>query len=144
MDGLREIIPVTATIAIGRSRWQLDQLRLGDYAEMEHHVVACRRAEVEVTLGAIRAKSVSERRRALEETFDRSQRSNRVTCAQLQTWLQTADGVLFELWLRVRGHRKRITWQTIKKNFANRAKSISRLMAQAAESTGEYTLGKLF
>ncbi len=113
MDRLSEIAPRGVRVTIGGRRWKLLPLRLADYATIE--------------------------RRATSESSDRA----RLTLAELDTWLRSRVGVLFEFWLRVRRRRPKLSLRAIERQLGAQMAEVAAALETAARSSGENPSGNL-
>jgi hypothetical protein len=143
MDGLLEIFPGYVPIEIEGRDWQLGPLRLIEYAEIERRFLRNRRSPIEAACAAIQGQSEQARKDIFGMAFDEEHRGARATREELQDWVRSGEGILFEFWLRLRGRQPDMTLASVEELFANRTVEISRKMASAAQATGEYPLGNL-
>jgi hypothetical protein len=120
MHGLCEIVPGEVLVEIGGREWWVGPLRLADYAEIERRVLQNRRSLL-VTARAARA-----------------------TGDEIDAWLRSDEGILFELWLRRRSKQPAITFANVEIAFANCVAEVSAKMADAALRTGEFPIGSEF
>jgi hypothetical protein len=141
MDGLHEIIPAAVPIEIDGRTWQLGPLLLADYAEMDRFLLQKRHSPLEGARAAMPTQSEQEIRHLLSLAFDEERRRLKTTCADMQAWLSSAEGTLYEFWLRLRGRQPNMTLAVVARLFADRTAEISGTMAIAARRTGEYPLG---
>ncbi len=108
------------SIAIGGREWWVGPLRLADYAEIEQRVL--------------------QNRRSLLVTI----RADRATVNEIDAWLRSDEGILFEFWLRLRSMQPAMTLATVEELLADRVGEVSIKMAAAALRTGEYPIGNEF
>jgi hypothetical protein len=141
MDGLYEIVPGSVSVEIEGRVWQLCPLRLADYAEMERRLLHKTQPSSEAAPEATNGRSDEERKRVLAEAFDAVRRGARATREELQVWLRSDEGILYELWLRLRAAQPDMTLAMVEELFADRTAEISGKMAIAAQRIGEYPLG---
>ena len=117
MEGLLEIVPGDVSVGIGGREWRMGPLRLADYAEIERRVLQDQRS---LLVNA---------------------RADRATCEELDAWLRSDEGILFEMWLRVRSMLPETTLANVRELFSGCVAEVSSKMAAAALRTGEYPLG---
>lgn len=141
MEGLSEFVPEPVAIEIDGQTWQVGPLLLADYAAMERQLLGGRQRANAARLDALRDKDDPDRKAILLAAFDEMRRAAGATHEELQAWLNCAEGILIEFWLRVRRGRPGITVDAIRSLFADRTAEISRKIAIAARATGEYPPG---
>jgi hypothetical protein len=143
MEGLFGIIPGSVPIEIDGQLLRLAPLTLGHYAEIERRLLSARRSSLHSLRETVVNRSEPMPKEILQRAFDDMRRGDRVSREELAAWFRSDEGVLFELWLRLRRMQPRLTLAEIQERFGKRANEISETMAIASESTGEYPPGKL-
>src|SRR5580704_152841 len=71
VDGLCEIVPSDVLVEIGGRQWWVGPLRLADYAEIERRVLQ-------------------------QRLLPNATGADRATCDQIDAWLRSDEGILFE------------------------------------------------
>lgn len=121
MDGLYEIVPGCVNVEIGGRSWQLGPLRLADYAAIERRLL--------------------QRLEPAGAAFEAARNGRRACREELHAWLRGSEGILYELWLRLRQWHPALTLAIAEELFAPQLDEISDAMAIASQFTGEYPLG---
>jgi len=141
MDGLYEIAPNCVCVEIEGREWQISPLRLADYAELERRLLRNRRPPLEAAIEAMSEQAEQRQKYHLGLAFDEARCADRASHDELEAWLRSDEGILHEIWLRLRPMQPEITFANVEALFADRVSEVAAKMARAAQATGEYPLG---
>ena len=143
MDGLYEIVPGCVSIGIGGGVWQISPLRLADYAAMERELLRRRRPRVNAARDAMLGQSEERLRQMMGVAFDELRNARRASREELEEWLRSDEGILFEFWLRLKPMQPSMTLAVVERLFLDRIDEASTTMASRRAIDRGICLGKL-
>jgi hypothetical protein len=109
MDGLHEMTAAESVWNIGGKEYRLAPLRLRDYGEMEQRILAGRPDPLAVVRPRLEGLPEPLQRHLLSAAYDDARRGGRVTVGELDEWMDTVEGRVYQFWLAIRRNHPEVT-----------------------------------
>lgn len=109
MDGLHALAAGEYHLTIGGNEYRLAPLRICDYAEIETFLLSRRPDPLDAVIPKLAHLPEPLQRHLLSEAYQELRRGRRVSLDEINEWLATPHGEVYQFWLSIRQHHPEIT-----------------------------------